>query len=778
MVGVSTSSFENSSATLKAPIETLERCTLSPEPAEFEEISDDEDVSFLFSICSTPSKTQREQNSLSTSPTKDATAGVISAYLTQSNSVTSQPSTSAAVSSNQSRKVSRKKLLAMRNPPLTFPWISVRTHRANQITLTINSCVQLRDNCYLQIKHIFRHEITRAVIIRGLLLRSISDLNDYLHDRDPNEVYIAEDIDLDDDREASIQTLYEININDVLRLRDLVLTNRPLSTSAPNVAQEDENATLICGIRYTRSFTEASDRLDSKAKFQSLLHLRADECNVHHAFDDADVLRVMFRRETDEGGSALGASNQELDHLTEEEFTRNQALQELKTHADTAQVLPLSASLEFTGHATLSTANQIVKVDSLLKQKFTLYSPTPSPTPLEHNAYSLTTVPTVFLQKLLDELAGQRYSFGDAFCCGGGVSRGAVMAGLHVAWGFDNNPKACSTWAMNFPYAKMHCKSVDEFVARPVSNLDKVDILHLSPPCQPFSPAHTHEGRNDEANTAASLCIGPMLERCRPRIVTLENTFGMTRYVKHQDWYNALISQFTSVGYSIRWGVINFADYGLPQSRKRLIIIAACPGEVLPQFPPPTHSRYPKPGLRIWATINGTINNKVPPRWDRHNIEPMGSGTARPGVPYDGNIQAPCITTGGGQQSGGQGQRHPSGRLFTVRELAILQGFPLEHKWQGTATTAKHQIGNAVPPCVAKIFLEHIKNALSKTDSARASIARLKALVAKKTRTQPNICSSGIDGIVPVSAQSKKRKRSETIETGERERKRTIVVLD
>ena len=103
----------------------------------------------------------------------------------------------------------------------------------------------------------------------------------------------------------------------------------------------------------------------------------------------------------------------------------------------------------------------------------------------------------------------------------------------------------------------------------------QVDVLHLSPPCQTFSPYHVHQGKNDELNQATFFAIEELLKKVKPRIVTLEETFGLSRMLKHQDWLNAMIQIFTKLGFSIRWRVFNLCDFGLPQPRKRLFVVAS-----------------------------------------------------------------------------------------------------------------------------------------------------------------------------------------------------------
>ena len=176
-------------------------------------------------------------------------------------------------------------------------------------------------------------------------------------------------------------------------------------------------------------------------------------------------------------------------------------------------------------------------------------------------------------------IAGQRrcqsrYTFGDGFCGCGGASRGAHGAGLRVAWGFDQDPPSIATYYANFPHA--HCEGIaaNDFIT--VLNEDyKVDILHLSPPCQIFSPAHTRPGRNDESNGASFFAIEELLKKTKPRVVTLEETFGLTRTLDNLTWFNAMIQILTKLGFSVRWKVFNLQDFGLPQPRRRLFLFAS-----------------------------------------------------------------------------------------------------------------------------------------------------------------------------------------------------------
>jgi hypothetical protein len=125
----------------------------------------------------------------------------------------------------------------------------------------------------------------------------------------------------------------------------------------------------------------------------------------------------------------------------------------------------------------------------------------------------------------------KRYTFGDAFCGVGGCSAGARMAGLRHVWAFDADGSVCNIYSKNFPHCDVWTANATDFIA--LEKIKRIDVLHLSPPCQTFSPAHTIAGKNDDSNSAAFFVIDKLLEKCRPRVVTLENVPGLEHRHKY-----------------------------------------------------------------------------------------------------------------------------------------------------------------------------------------------------------------------------------------------------
>ncbi|KAJ5919083.1 hypothetical protein N7466_010026 [Penicillium verhagenii] len=300
------------------------------------------------------------------------------------------------------------------------------------------------------------------------------------------------------------------------------------------------------------------------------------------------------------------------------------------------------------------------------------------------------------------------YTFGDAYCGAGGTSCGAQKAGLALTWAVDMDTNACQTYRQNFPQSLVENSSIDQFLTQDPSEL-RVDIIHTSPPCQPFSPAHTvHNQTRDERNSACIFTSLNLIEKARPRVITMEETFGLRG--RHPAIFNRLIMDFIEMGYSVRWTVVDCINYGVPQIRRRLIIIASGPGETLPNIASPTHGPFGT-GLEPFETIHGAISG-IPSGSNDHNVSALlerSKNSFREA--FSPHQPAKTITC-----SGGEANYHPSGkRAYTPREVACLQTFPLEFQLCGRSI--RRQIGNAVPPRLAEAIFREIHKSLQRTDA-------------------------------------------------------------
>lgn len=296
-------------------------------------------------------------------------------------------------------------------------------------------------------------------------------------------------------------------------------------------------------------------------------------------------------------------------------------------------------------------------------------------------------------------------------CAGpGGMASGVQQAGSKLQFLLDKSKVACETLRLNFRTRVINQEIQPFFASEQGKEWVQVDTAHISYPCK----AHSYLNRYDidhnknPDNIASGFATMKILERCKPRIVTFEQTPAIVTR-NSGSFFHAIINELTSAGYDARWRVCNLAEYGNPQPRKRLIIIAACEGETLPTFPEPTHGLGP--GKKPFVTVRDVLR-KVQ-NYEGYVPDIMRHRQVRHGRPYDANAPLKGCITG----NGGVTNLHPCGDYtFELRELTALQSFLLSHRFAGGVTAIREQIGDAVPSCFAMVLYEHINESLLDSD--------------------------------------------------------------
>ncbi|KAF2712181.1 S-adenosyl-L-methionine-dependent methyltransferase [Pleomassaria siparia CBS 279.74] len=318
-----------------------------------------------------------------------------------------------------------------------------------------------------------------------------------------------------------------------------------------------------------------------------------------------------------------------------------------------------------------------------------------------------------------------RYTFGDVYCGAGGASQGALQAGLVVIFGIDNDHAAIQAYAFNHTKAEPCILNAHDFVFADLPKVFlSVDILHLSPPCKFWSSAHTREGKNDQANYETIYTVGPILAKVKPRIVTLEQTYGLMTNKQHSRNFRLLLNDIYNAGYNVRYKIQDLSEFGLPQRRKRLLIIGArraakdnmwC-GTPIPPFPKPTHGPAGS-GLKRYVSVADALKplERVHPRDllnDKyHQPDSMDILSQAPYNP-DNTFLKGCITT-----SGGENYHYSGRRRYTVRELSLLQGFKYGYHFTGSPNKANEQNGNAFPPIMAEAMYRSCAQTLEAFDN-------------------------------------------------------------
>ncbi|KAI0888516.1 S-adenosyl-L-methionine-dependent methyltransferase [Annulohypoxylon maeteangense] len=316
---------------------------------------------------------------------------------------------------------------------------------------------------------------------------------------------------------------------------------------------------------------------------------------------------------------------------------------------------------------------------------------------------------------------GQQYTFADMFCGAGGASCGAKKAGLRIMLSVDNAQGACNTYRMMYPEADLRQQDMYDFIIEMRHSHLHVDVLHLSPPCQYWSPAHTTPGVDDDANIAILFACHELVKILRPRVFTVEQTFGIL-HPRFEYYFNSLIQGFTRHDYSISWKVVNLLTWGAPSQRNRLIMIGACIGEGLPPFPVQTHSEEPVEGdgTKPYRTVQQML--QTIPRSARRDDELHSPDKMKRYLRPRWDPKVPLLRTI--TCSGGVGNYHYTGlRDFTLREYAVLQGFPPDYDFR--KPSQKRQIGNAFPPLVVKQLYKHLRRWLEQKDRVHADNGEL-----------------------------------------------------
>ena len=290
-------------------------------------------------------------------------------------------------------------------------------------------------------------------------------------------------------------------------------------------------------------------------------------------------------------------------------------------------------------------------------------------------------------------------------------------------------------------------------------------------PCQGFSSL-TSKYRRSDPRDALLLVMGRLIEQIRPRVVMMENVPGLLGRGRHvfEEFRDILLR--TGYHFQDSFRVEQMADFGVPQSRRRLVLLAGLGFNV--SLPHRTHARRPTDhGTRLlpWNTVRGAIGHMADPITlkearrhgspQRHNwhvvrdLQPQVRERLRAAVPgktwlhIDETVRPPChrngyrgftnvygrmvwdevsptITSGCTTASKGR-FGHPEPHRFTisVREAALLQTFPGDYEFEtDKMESVCDLIGNAVPPLYAKQAARMALNALREYDAQHAVSAR------------------------------------------------------
>lgn len=326
------------------------------------------------------------------------------------------------------------------------------------------------------------------------------------------------------------------------------------------------------------------------------------------------------------------------------------------------------------------------------------------------------------------------------------------MAGVEI------NEKVAATYEANHPETIVLKEDIRNLSGQQIldaAGVERIDLVAGCPPCQGFSSLTSKYHKEDPRNNLV-LEMARLITEVMPALVIMENVPGLAK--KGAPLLNEFISRIQARGYAITQEVLQLADFGVPQSRRRLVVLAGRGFEI--SLPKPSHSRVPPPetSIRPWKTLRDVVEGMPEPvtfttalkfggpqKFNWHVVRDLKEisvkrflATSPGGSRYElptilrppchkkkrkgfqnvyGRIawdQTPPTITGGCTTPCKGRFGHPSGpRTLSVREAALIQTFPKSYVLKTDhMDLVCDMIGNAFPPLAAEIAARHCLDAL------------------------------------------------------------------
>ena len=292
------------------------------------------------------------------------------------------------------------------------------------------------------------------------------------------------------------------------------------------------------------------------------------------------------------------------------------------------------------------------------------------------------------------------------FSGAGGLDLGLIQAGNTVIWANDIDANAVETYQRNIGNHIV----LGDIKAVNINTMPSADVVVGGFPCQGFSQANRFRVLEDERNFLYRFFY-EVIRKKQPKFFIAENVKGILTLGKGEA-IKQILSDFSAAGYITDLHLVNVADYGVPETRQRVIIIGQrqdLSDHLIFQFPVPTHSKNGTNGLKKWVSIREAIDhfpdpdlpNDIPNHDYSHYKVEYRDYTAHRRT--DPDKPSPTILARGNGGGGVCAIPHYNGnRRLTVRESATVQTFPEDFVFYGVRGSCYRQIGNAVPVLFAK----------------------------------------------------------------------------
>jgi DNA (cytosine-5)-methyltransferase 1 len=286
------------------------------------------------------------------------------------------------------------------------------------------------------------------------------------------------------------------------------------------------------------------------------------------------------------------------------------------------------------------------------------------------------------------------------FSGAGGLDLGLMQAGHQVTWANDIDPDAVATYKKNIG-EHIVCADIKDV---DIGNLpNEVDVVAGGFPCQGFSQANLKRTIEDERNLLYKF-FHKVIKEKQPKFFIAENVKGILN-LGGGEVIKSIAADFESAGFITSMNLIHMADYGVPQTRQRVIIVGQrkdLGSKMLFRFPPKTNGRDGSP--QPWVSVESVLQHYPEPDQPNDYLNHIcsaykveyrnftGHRATDPGKP------SPTILARGNGQGGVCAIPHYNGkRRLTIRESATVQTFPENFEFVGKMNSCYRQIGNAVP---------------------------------------------------------------------------------
>ena len=342
----------------------------------------------------------------------------------------------------------------------------------------------------------------------------------------------------------------------------------------------------------------------------------------------------------------------------------------------------------------------------------------------------------------------------DFFAGCGGASCGFRSAGMKIAFALDHDKNAKATFEANFPEAHFELSDirrlrVESVRARMAAESSNPVLFCGCAPCQPYTKQNTKRPKlNRDERVPLLACFADLVDGCRPDLVFVENVPGLKKLNADSQPFGGFVGRLEKAGYRLDYRPVKLAKYGIPQSRRRLVLVASRHGNAhLPEIthgPDAPNERYET--VRNWIAHLppiqvGEEHQQVPNHQaaklselnpERIAATPEGGGNrdwpkrlqlkCHKGFPGYSDVYgrmwwdkpASGLTTRCTSYSNGRFGHPEQDRAISIREAACLQTFPEDFVFKGSMASMARQIGNAVPVRLAELIgsrlIEHLKD--------------------------------------------------------------------